>query len=151
MVPGINHSYKIIKSVSNLDETERFPEHFCDTRPAPAGRPSGLRREPPGRYKMEKRERKRYNCRAPIVCGRFNSKEAHSAEIVNYSSDGMCIKCDSGFKEKSTIVFRVNGRPRTAAKKAKAGLRTISLAEVRWMKAAGQKNERPFYLGLKLY
>jgi hypothetical protein len=100
---------------------------------------------------MEKRERQRFDCRAPIVCGRFNSPEAHSAEIVNYSSDGMCIKSDSLFKEKSTILFRMSGPPEAAQNKSSISPRTISLAEVRWLKSAGAKNERPFYVGVKFY
>jgi hypothetical protein len=104
------------------------------------------------RWEMEKRERKRHTCRAPIVCGRFNTKETHSAEIVNYSSDGMCIKCDSLFKEKSTILFRRSGPSLGSENKgATARLRTISLAEVRWLKAAGSQNNRPFLVGVKFF
>jgi hypothetical protein len=101
---------------------------------------------------MEKREGQRFGCRAPIVCGLFNSNQVCQAEMVNCSSDGMCFKSDALFKEHSTILFRVNGPPK-AAKKAESpeGLRSISLAEVRWLKESSGKDDRPFYIGVKYF
>ena len=101
---------------------------------------------------MEKREWRRFSCQAPIVCSLFNSNQACQAEMVNCSSDGMCFKCDAFFKERSTILFRVNGPPKAAKNSGNLeGLRSISLAEVRWLKESPGKDDRPFYIGVKYY
>lgn len=101
---------------------------------------------------MEKRNRQRFSCQAAIVCGLFNSNQACEAEMVNCSSDGMCFKSDATFKERSTILFRIKGPPKADERtKNIEGLRSISLAEVRWWKESPGKHERPFYIGVKYY
>jgi hypothetical protein len=101
---------------------------------------------------MEKRECQRFDCQAPIICGLFNSNQACRAEMVNCSSEGMCFKSDAFFKERSTILFRMSGPPRTAEdSKDLEGLRSISLAEVRWLKESVGKGDLPFYIGVKYY
>ena len=101
---------------------------------------------------MEKRESRRFSCEAPIFCGLFHSNQACQAEMVNCSSDGMCFRSDSSFKERSTILFRVSG-PLKSAKGSKnlEGFRSVSLAEVRWLRESEEKDERPFYIGVKYF
>ena len=101
---------------------------------------------------MEKRVEKRYNCKASIIYNCFNKENIFHAEMLNYSEGGMYFESDSFFKEGINIFFKINkclfdaSDPETCN-----GLRTVSLAEVRWWKEISGEDSSHFGIGVKYY
>ncbi len=101
---------------------------------------------------MEKRVGKRHNCKASIICNCFNKENIFNAEMLNYSEGGMYFESDSFFKEGTNIFFKINkclfdaSDPETCN-----GLRTVSLAEVRWWKEISGEDSSHFGIGVKYY
>ena len=99
---------------------------------------------------MEKRIDKRHRCKASIAWGCFNKKKMFNAKVLNFSKDGMYFESDVFFKEGANIYFQMNdflfddSDPEVCE-----GLRTISLAEVKWWKDIGGEDDNYFGVGVK--
>lgn len=102
---------------------------------------------------MEKRTFQRFNGEIPIECGLFNNQKTHTARIINYSQDGMCFTCSAPFKERCNIYFRIKGLPAADPPQTggEDGIRSVSLAEVRWLKPSDDDEKRIFTIGVKYY
>ena len=99
---------------------------------------------------MEKRTDERHRCEASIAWGCFNKKKMFNAKILNYSKDGMYFESDVFFKEGANIYFQMNDCLFDASDPELCeGLRTISLAEVKWWKDIGGTDDNHFGVGVK--
>jgi len=101
---------------------------------------------------MEKRIDNRRKCDASIVCSCFNKENICNAKMLNYSRDGMYFESDSFFKEGTNIFFKIkNCQLDPSDPELCEGLRTISLAQVRWWKDMGREDSSRFGIGVKYY
>ncbi|HUV78278.1 MAG TPA: hypothetical protein VMW06_09475 [Desulfobacterales bacterium] len=101
---------------------------------------------------MEKRIDNRRKCDASIVCACFNKENICNAKILNYSRDGMYFESDSLFKEGTNIFFKIkNCRFDTSDPELCEGLRTVSLAQVKWWKDMSREYTSRFGIGVKYY
>ncbi len=99
---------------------------------------------------MEKRTDKRHRCEASIAWGGFNKKKMFNAKILNYSKDGMYFESDVFFKEGANIYFQMNDFLFYASDPELCeGLRTMSLAEVKWWKDIGGAEDNHFGVGVR--
>ena len=97
---------------------------------------------------MEKRTDKRHRCKASIAWGCFNKKKMFNAKMLNYSKDGMYFESDVFFKKGANIYFQMNDCLFDASNpELYEGLRTISLAEVKWWKDIGGADNNHFGVG----
>jgi hypothetical protein len=86
---------------------------------------------------VEKRRARRFQARAPLVCRLFNAHRSYDVTLVNFSEDGICFECDpflaGDFKEGCIVLIRSNGGNLGYLQAETApGLRSISLAEIKW-------------------
>lgn len=101
---------------------------------------------------MEKRFDKRHNCEASIICNCFNKENICNGKMLNYSKDGMYFVSDSFFKEGTNIFFKMKKCLFGASDPELCeGLRTVSLAEVRWWKEISGEDFSHFGIGVKYY
>lgn len=101
---------------------------------------------------MDKRIDKRHNCKAAIFCNCFNRKDGLNAKMLNYSEGGMYFESDGFFKKGTNVIFKIKSCSRIATDPEHCkGLRTVSLAEVRWWKEIKDKAQNNFGIGVKYY
>ena len=101
---------------------------------------------------MEKRVEKRHNCKASIIYNCFNREIIFNAEMLNYSEGGMYFESDSFFKEGTNIFFKMKKCLFDSSDPEPCnGLRTVSLAEVRWWKEISDEDSAHFGIGVKYY
>jgi hypothetical protein len=82
---------------------------------------------------MEKRSTTRFYDPGSVVCSQFNAADHHDAQMVNFSSSGMCFRTDRFFKPGTTVLIRLTHCPKGAAgRQEEGGLRTTTLAKVLW-------------------
>ena len=99
---------------------------------------------------MEKRIDKRHRCKASIAWGCFNKRKMYNAKVLNYSKDGMYFESDVFFKEGANIYFQMNDCLfDDSDPEISEGLRTTSLAEVKWWKDIGGEDDSHFGVGVK--
>lgn len=99
---------------------------------------------------MGNRADKRHKCEAFIICSCFNNENKVNARMLNYSKDGMYFESDCLFPEGTNIYFKLkkclfddSGRG------ADEGMRTTSLAEVKWWKDMAEEKTSHFGIGVK--
>ena len=103
-------------------------------------------------YRMEKRNDDRRKCDASIVCAYFNKEKECHAKMLNFSRDGMYFESDSLFEEGSNIFFKINNCLFTpSGSDLSEGLRTASLAQVKWCRDMSGKDASHFGIGVKYY
>ncbi|MEJ2655707.1 MAG: hypothetical protein P8012_00720 [Desulfobacterales bacterium] len=99
---------------------------------------------------MEKRIDKRHRCEASIAWGCFNKKQMFNAKMLNFSKDGMYFESDAFLKEGANIYFQLNDcRVDRSDPERYEGLRTVSLARVKWWKDIGGEKDKHFGVGVK--
>ena len=101
---------------------------------------------------MQNRADKRHKCEASVICNCFNKDKTFTAEMLNYSEGGMYFESDSFFKEGTNILFKLKTCSfDTSAPEPCSGLRSVSLAQVRWWKEMEEKDSSRFGIGVKYY
>ena len=87
---------------------------------------------------------------AAIEFSYFNKKRWYETQTLNYCDEGMCFKSKVSLQPGTTVFIRVkNNQPIGAG--AGRGLRSVTLAEVKWCKEIINETE-PFYvIGAKYY
>jgi len=99
---------------------------------------------------MEKRTDKRHRCEASISWGCFNKKKMFNAKMLNFSKDGMYFESDVFFKKGVHIYFQMDDCLFDASDpELREGLRTISLAEVKWWRNIDGADDNSFGVGVK--
>jgi len=101
---------------------------------------------------MEQRGSTRYDQDASVSCCYFNSPDPCSGKLINYSKRGMCFETNGQFREKTTVMVRLNLDSWAAIDpETFEGLRTISIAEVRWCVAVADGNNPRYEIGIQYY
>ena len=101
---------------------------------------------------MEKRTSLRHPQDASIVFSRFNAQTSYSAKMLNYSRDGMYFETNHLLPDKTDIFFRVDDPDLTAiSRKNGDGLRTISLARIKWWRVLYNDGPHRFGIGVQYY
>jgi len=101
---------------------------------------------------MKRRVDKRHQCQASVICNCFNKDNTVNATMLNCGEGGMYFESDSFFKEGTNIFFKVKTCSfDSSAPELCNGLRTASLAQVRWWKEMGGQDASRFGIGVKYY
>ena len=101
---------------------------------------------------MERRDNKRYPLEASIDFGRFNGEKTFHAKTLNCSKDGMYLESDHFFREGTMILIRLKSFSFIdSAPEALEGVRSISLAKVKWLQPMDDSSDQRFGIGIKYY
>jgi len=100
----------------------------------------------------DKRACRRLRNTAAIEFSYFNKGNCFEAQMLNHCDEGMCFKSKVILRPGATVCIRVkNFHPNDACVDDWRGLRSITLAEVKWCKKILDANE-PFYeVGAQYY
>ena len=102
------------------------------------------------RTSTEKRANKRYAYSAPIVFSGFNTKDSYNAQTLNYCMDGLGLKSTLPLRLGKTICIRVTHFKQDAPGSGEFdGLRSITLAEVKWCREIARPNDFTYEVGVK--
>jgi hypothetical protein len=84
----------------------------------------------------EKRHAERRQHTAPISFSYFNKESCFDAQILNYGAGGMCFKSNFFLRPGKIVLIRlINFNPNVFGNGVSEGLRSVTLAEVKWCKA----------------
>lgn len=104
---------------------------------------------------IEKRACRRNNYIASITCTYFNSDRFYSAKTTNHSKEGLHFESNFPLKPGASVYIRVEDLSLDASGSTKvsnySGLRSLSLAEVRWCKETPDPAGNYYKVGLKYY
>lgn len=101
---------------------------------------------------MEKRSKIRFYDQGSVICSQFNVVEHHDAQMVNFSSSGMCLRTHRLFKPGTTVLIRLNHCPQgDAVRQEEGGLRTTTLAKVQWCRDDDIQSGPRFLSGLQYF
>ena len=100
----------------------------------------------------DKRACKRRSYTAPLALSYFNKEHYFEAQTVNYCAGGMCFKSEVLLQPGATVYIRVKKFHSNGSCSGDCrGLRSVTLAEVKWCKDFLNESE-PFYeIGAKYY
>ena len=94
---------------------------------------------------MGNRADKRHNCKASIAYNCFNKDNTFNGKMFNYSEGGMYFESDSFFEKGTNIFFKVKTCSSTTyGPEFSNGLRTVSIAEVRWWQEMSSEDSSRF-------
>jgi hypothetical protein len=104
--------------------------------------------------KNHKRNQDRSLIDASITCRPFTSNVAQASDGVmrNFSSTGSYIETSRGFKPGTVLIVRMTrytAMPSSIA--AEEGLRSISLAEVKWMLELADESTTRYGMGVRYF
>ena len=104
------------------------------------------------RTNAERRAYERLSDITPIVFSYFNKESCFDAQILNYCAGGICFKSSFCIKPGATLYIRVTKfYPNGCLTNDYGGLRSVTLAEVKWCNEVLDAN-KPFYgIGAKYY
>jgi hypothetical protein len=101
---------------------------------------------------MNKRTDQRHNCEASYTCRCFNKDETFNGRMLNFSKSGMYFESGAFIKEGTTIYFNlINCSCIPSDPGHCEGLRSVSLAEVRWCQEMKNQDAPYFGIGVKYY
>jgi hypothetical protein len=81
----------------------------------------------------EKRHDERWQHKAAISFSYFNNESCFDGQTLNYGSGGMCFQSNFFLKPGATVFIRLKGsKPNGFCKGVSEGLRSVTLAEVKW-------------------
>jgi hypothetical protein len=100
--------------------------------------------------KLEKRAFGRRTCNALITFSHFNQIYSYDAKILNYGDGGMCFQCSHFLKPGATVCIRLKeNQPFGSLEDNGNGLRSISLAEVKWCNEVPGAESITYGVGVK--
>jgi hypothetical protein len=100
----------------------------------------------------ERRSNDRYRYVVPIVFSFFNKDQCFEAQIRNYCDVGMGFESNIPLKKGTTICIRVkNLHPHKANTHLSYGLRSVTLANVKWCDEELHYNSRHYAIGVQYY
>ena len=101
---------------------------------------------------VEKRHGERRGYTVPIVFTYFNKKDFFDAQTLNHGPDGMCFKSRSSLRSRDTLYIRVKEfHPHGPCTGACEGLRSETLADVKWCEEKLDKGTFSYLVGVKYY
>lgn len=100
----------------------------------------------------EKRGYERYCYPADIAFSYFNNEHSFNAHTLNIGAGGMCFKSNLFLQPGATIYIRLTKiHPNSSCSPFCEGLRSITLAEVKWCHEASGSGIFPFGVGVKYF
>jgi hypothetical protein len=100
----------------------------------------------------DRRGDQRFDCEGAITYSSFNNHETFEGQILNFSKSGMYFESDAILRPGTTIYFSLEKCTAFPSDPALCeGLRSRSLAEVRWYEKMNNQGERCFGMGVKYY
>ena len=104
----------------------------------------------------EKRANERHSYAADVAFSYFNKEHSYSAQTMNLGTGGMCLKSSFSLQPGATVYIRLKKiHPNDSGTGSCEGLRSVTLAEVKWCSevpgdevfqyAAGVKYFEPAY------
>ena len=101
---------------------------------------------------MEKRACERWNHVALISVSYFNQEHSSDIQTLNHSLDGMCFK-SSLFLQPGAFLFirAIKFNPKGSCKYSSEGLRSVTLAEVKWCSQVPGDHASQYVVGVKYF
>jgi hypothetical protein len=100
----------------------------------------------------EKRACERHGYAAEIAFAYFNKEHSYHAEIRNLSSGGMCFKSNLRLQPGATVYIRlINSHPDGNGSGSCEGLRSVTLAEVKWCSELSGATALSYGVGVKYF
>ena len=100
----------------------------------------------------ERRVSDRHRYAAPIVFSYFNKDQFFEAQTYNYCDVGMGFESNYFLKPGTTICIRVrNFHPNKSCADLSYGLRSVTLADVKWCDEEFDADKFPYTVGVKYY
>jgi hypothetical protein len=100
----------------------------------------------------EKRANERQRFVAPIVFSYFNKEECFDAQTLNHCDSGLCFKSDVCLKPGASVYIRVKKFPLNGSCSSNcAGLRSVTLAEIKWCRELSDPIVHSYEIGAKYY
>jgi len=100
----------------------------------------------------EKRAYKRCNYNAPIAFSYFNKEHCFEAQTLNHGPGGMCFKSSFFLQPGATVYIRVKEfHPDGSCSGNCEGLRSATLADVKWCREIPDANVSSYGIGVKYY
>jgi hypothetical protein len=100
----------------------------------------------------EKRGYERHSFTADIVCSYFNKEPFYNAQMLNLGTGGMCFKSDSFLRPGATVFIRVKKiHPNGVCAGFCEGLRSVTLAEIKWCKKESETEDTDYEVGVKYF
>lgn len=104
------------------------------------------------RTRAERRAYERLSDITPIVFSYFNKKSYFVAQILNYCAGGICFKSSFSIQPETTVFIRVTKfYPNDSLTSVCGGLRSVTLAEVKWCSDIRDANDPFYWIGVKYY
>ena len=101
---------------------------------------------------IDKRKDQRLDCEASIVFSYFAKDKTFNGRMLNFSKNGMYFEFGEFIKSGAAIYSRLRSCAELPSDPERCeGLRSVSLAEVRWCKKLKNKGKPCFGIGLKYY
>jgi hypothetical protein len=101
---------------------------------------------------VEKRTSERHCFSADIAFSYFNNESSHNAQILNIGSGGMCFKSNLFLQPGATIIVRLEQiHPNGFCSGSCEGLRSVTLAEVKWCHEAPNVEALFYGVGVKYF
>ena len=100
----------------------------------------------------EKRACERYSHTASIAFSYFNKEHCFEAQTINHCAGGMCFKSNFFLRPGATVYIRVKKfHPNNSCIGHCHGLRSVTLAEVKWCDEEPDANVFSYWVGVKYY
>ena len=101
---------------------------------------------------VEKRACERYNHAATFAVSYFNQEPSFYVQTLNHGLYGMCFK-SSLFLQPGAFLFirAIKFNPNGSCKYSSEGLRSVTLAEVKWCQEANGTDAFPYGVGVKYF
>lgn len=100
----------------------------------------------------EKRANERQSFSTPIVFSYFNKERFFDAETLNHCDRGLCFKSDVCPKPGATVYINVKKFPLVDPCNSNCdGLRSVTLAEIKWSRAIPDPAVHSYEIGVKYY
>ena len=102
--------------------------------------------------KLEKRACERWNHVALISVSYFNQEHSSDIQTLNHSLDGMCFKSSFFLQPGTSLLIRViKFNPKGSRTDLPEGLRSVSLAEVKWCSEIPGDQASQYIIGVKYF
>jgi hypothetical protein len=104
------------------------------------------------KFTQERRKARRHARQLLAIMSIFNRDDLFSAQMVNYSQDGVCVETCQCILPGTSLHMRIDASPATAVGSVAGDcFRTTSLGEVKWCRALGQHPSPRYLVGIRYY
>ncbi len=101
---------------------------------------------------MEKRACERWNHTALFAVSYFNQEPSFNVQTLNHCLDGMCFKSNFFLRPGASLFIRaIKFNPDGPCTDLCEGLRSVTLAEVKWCSEVPGDNASQFLIGVKYF